>query len=276
MKNKELSIIITAYKKAELLELCINSIKKNIGNVVDYEIIVADSETEEKTSDLMKNKFPEVIFLSNKTNQGFGRLVNQGIRKSQGVYLFVINHDIIIKGSAIQDLLTFIKNNKSVGLVAPRLINFDGRVQPSAFRFYSWRTVIYRRTFLGKLPSAKKYLDKFLFKKELARGGIIEVDWVMGSAMMTSRSAIEKVGTFDEDFFMYFEDVDWCRRFWENDYKVIYNPAITVAHYHGRASGNKNAIQAVLLNKYTRIHIKSAVVYFRKYFWKKNPRKKGV
>ncbi len=273
MKNKELSIIITAYKKAELLELCIDSIKKNIGNEIDYEIIVADSETEESTSDLMKDKFADVIFLSNKENQGFGRLVNQGIEESQGEYLFVINHDIIIKGSAIQDLLTFIKNNKSVGLVAPRLINFDGRIQPSAFRFYSWKTIVYRRTFLGKLPFAKKYLDKFLFKKEIAKGGTVEVDWVMGSAMMTSRLAIEAVGTFDENFFMYFEDVDWCRRFWENNYKVVYNPAVTVAHYHGKASGNKNAVQAVLLNRYTRIHIKSAIVYFRKYFWKKNPHK---
>jgi GT2 family glycosyltransferase len=274
MENKELSIIITAYKKAELLELCINSIKENIGNEVDYEIIVADSETEESTSDLMNGKFPRVNFLANKKNQGFGRLVNQGLEKACGEYLLVINHDIIIKGLAIQKLLAFIKKNKTVGLVAPRLINFDGRIQPSAFRFYSWKTILYRRTFLGKLPSAKKYLDKFLFKKEMDKGGVVEVDWVMGSAMMVSRQAVETVGKFDENFFMYFEDVDWCRRFWENNYKVIYNPAVTVAHYHGKASGNKGAVQAVLLNKYTRIHIKSAIVYFWKYFWRKNPRTK--
>lgn len=273
MENKELSIIITAYKKAELLELCINSIKKNIGNKIDYEIIVVDSETEEDISDLMIDKFPKITFLKNKKNQGFGKLVNQGLKRARGEYLFIINHDIIIKGSAIQELLTFIKKNKTVGLVAPRLINFDGRIQPSAFRFYSWKTILYRRTFLGKLPFAKKYLDEFLFKKEMDKREVVDVDWVMGSAMMVSRRAVEIVGKFDESFFLYFEDVDWCRRFWENNYRVVYNPAVTVAHYHGKASGNKGAVRAVLLNKYTRIHIKSAIVYFWKYLWKKNPHK---
>ena len=273
MESKELSIIITAYKKAELLELCINSIKENIGSEIDYEIIVADSETEESTSDLMREKFPKVIFLKNKKNQGFGRLVNQGIDNSQGEYLFIINHDIIIKGSAIQKLLEFIKENKTVGLVSPRLINFDGRIQPSAFKFYSWQTILYRRTFLGKFAFSKRYLDKFLLKKEVSSGKIIDVDWVMGSAMMVSRKAVEVVGKFDKKFFMYFEDVDWCRRFWENNYRVVYNQTVTVAHYHGKASGNKGAVHAVLLNKYTRIHIKSAMVYFWKYLWKKNPHK---
>lgn len=271
MQNKELSIIITAYKKAELLELCINSIKKNIGNEIEYEIIVADSETEESTADLMRDKFPKIIFLDNKENKGFGKLVNQGIEKARGKYLFIINHDIIIKGTAIQKLLVFIKNNKSVGLVSPRLINFDGRTQISAFKFYSWRTIIYRRTFIGKFSFAKKYLDKFLLKEETSKERIIDVDWVMGSAMMMSKKAVDVVGGIDKHFFMYFEDVDWCRRFWESNYRVVYNPTVTVAHYHGKASGNKGAVQAVLLNKYTRIHIKSAIVYFWKYRWKKNP-----
>ena len=271
MQNKELSIIITAYKKAELLELCINSIKKNIGNEIEYEIIVADSETEESTADLMRDRFPKIIFLDNKENKGFGKLVNQGIEKARGEYLFIINHDIIIKGVAIQKLLAFIKDNKSVGLVSPRLINFDGRTQISAFKFYSWRTIIYRRTFIGKFSFAKKYLDKFLLKEETSNENIIDVDWVMGSAMMISKKAVDVVGGIDKHFFMYFEDVDWCRRFWENNYRVVYNPTVTVAHYHGKASGNKGAVQAVLLNKYTRIHIMSAIVYFWKYRWKKNP-----
>jgi len=271
MKNVELSIIITSYKKPELLELCINSIRKNIENEIDYEIIVGDSETEEGTLDLMNDKFPEIIFLANKKNVGFGKLVNQGIEKSKGRYLFIINHDIIIKGGAIQELLAFIKKNNTVGIVAPKLINFDGRIQFSAFQFYSLKTIIYRRTFLGNFSFAKKYLNKFLLKDEVASGKIIDVDWVMGSAMMMSRDAVNKVGGIDSRFFMYFEDVDWCRRFWENGYRIVYNPNVTVAHYHGKASGNQGAVQAILLNKYTRIHIKSALVYFWKYRWRKNP-----
>ncbi len=271
MSNKTLSIIITVYGKTELLKLCIDSIQRNISNNLDYEIIVASSATEESAYDLMRETFPNITFIPNKENKGFGFVANQGIEKSTGEYLFLINHDIIIKGPAIQKLLEFIKNDKTVGVVSPKLINFDGKTQPSAFKFYSWRTIIYRRTFLGKFSFAKKYLNKFLLQEKLASGKVIDVDWVMGSAIMTSREAVDKVGKFDKNFFMYFEDVDWCRRFWENNYRVVYNPAVTVAHYHGKASGNKGVIQAILLNKYTRIHIKSAIIYFWKYLWKKNP-----
>jgi GT2 family glycosyltransferase len=273
MRERELSILITAYKKPELLELCIKSIKENISDEVDYEIIVADSATEESTIDLMKNKFPKITFLPNKKNCGFGSLVNQASKVSKGEYLFIINHDIIIKSNAIQHLLTFIRENKEVGLVGPKLINFDGSIQSSAFRFYDWKTVIYRRTFLGKFSFAKEHLNKFLMKDEIEDGKIIEVDWVMGSAMMVSRKALDTVGGFDSRFFLYFEDVDWCRRFWEKGYKVIYNPTVTVAHYHGKASGNKNALKAVVLNQYTRLHIKSAIKFFLKYLGKPNPHK---
>jgi GT2 family glycosyltransferase len=271
MEKKDLSIIITSYKKAELLELCIKSIQKSIGGNINYEIIVADSETDEPTYDLMREKFSEIIFLDNKENQGFGRLVNKGLKKAMGKYLFIINHDIIIKNDAIEKLLQYIKNNNTVGLVGPRLINFDNSLQNSAFRFYKWRTILYRRTFLGKFSFAKKHLDKFLLKEELKDDKIVEVDWVMGSAMMTSAKAVSKVGLFDKRFFMYFDDVDWCWRFWEAGYKVVYNPTVTVAHYHGKASLNKNALEAIFVNKYSRIHIDSALNFFRKHFRENNP-----
>ena len=157
MEKKDLSIIITAYKKTELLELCINSIKENISDDIEYEIIVADSVTEESTYDLMRNKFPDIVFLPNSKNKGFGGLVNQGLKKATGEYFFIINHDIIIKGLAIQKLLASIKSDKMIGLVGPKLINFDGGIQASAFKFYSWRTVIYRRTFLKRFSFAKKH-----------------------------------------------------------------------------------------------------------------------
>jgi GT2 family glycosyltransferase len=95
----------------------------------------------------------------------------------------------------------------------------------------------------------------------------------MGSAMMTSRKAVEKVGLMDDNFYMYFEDVDWCRRFWENGYKVVYYPLARMFHYHGKGSASQSALKAVFLNRLTREHIKSAVKYFWKYFGKPNPHK---
>lgn len=269
-KNPKLSIIITSYRNSEVLRLCLESIEKNVKNV-EYEVIVADSSTQEDTMDLFRENFNDVNFIPNKENKGFGGLVNQGFKKAKGEFLFVINADIIVKDDAVNKLLEFIEKDKTVGIVAPKLINFDNSVQQSCFKFYSPITVVYRRTFLGKMKFAKEHLKNFLMKDQQKKGIPFGADWVMGSAMMTRREFVDKVGPYDKRYFMYFEDVDWCRRFWEKGYKVIYNPDIKVFHYHGRASASKNAFNSVLFNKYTRAHIASSIKYFLKFRTKKNP-----
>ncbi len=270
VNKPKLSIVITSYKNTELLRLCLESIQKNIKDL-EYEVIVADSSTEEKTYDLFREGFRDVIFIPNLKNKGFGGLVNQGLKKAKGEFLFIINADIIIKDSAVNKLFKFIKDDDTVGIVAPQLINFDNSVQQSCFKFYSPLTVFYRRTFLGRMKFAKKHLERFLMKKEQKLNKPFTADWVMGSAMMTKRSIVDLVGQYDRRYFMYFEDVDWCRRFWEKKYKVVYNPNIKVFHYHGRQSASKNALNSVLFNKYTRAHITSAIKYFAKFMGKKNP-----
>lgn len=270
VKKPKLSIIVTSYKNPELLRLCLESIKKNVKDL-KYEIIVADSSTEEKTYDLFRESFDDVVFIPNLENKGFGGLVNQGLEAAKGDFLFIINADIIIKDDAVNELLSYIEGDGSVGIVAPKLINFDNSVQQSCFRFYSPMTVIYRRTFLGRTRIAKNHLERFLMKKEQSTKKPFCSDWVMGSAMMTRKSYVETVGRYDGRYFMYFEDVDWCRRFWEKKYKVVYNPRIKVFHYHGRASASKGVLNSVLFNKYTRYHITSSIKYFVKFMGRKNP-----
>jgi len=163
------------------------------------------------------------------------------------------------------------KSNSDVGLCGPKLLNFNESMQPSCFRFYTPLTIIYRRTFLGRLSFAKKRLDEFLMK-DFDHKSTKEVDWLMGSALMTKRSAIQKVGLMDSRFRLYFEDVDWCRRFWEGGYKVIYYPDAKMYHYHGRGSAGKNMFKALISNRLTWIHILSGTKYFIKYAGKSLPR----
>ncbi len=170
--------------------------------------------------------------------------------------------------------MDFIKSNPDVGLVGPQLINFDNTVQPSSFRFYTLPMILYRRTFLAKFSFAKRKLDWFLMKKERQKNEPFDCDWLMGSAMLTTAEAVKKVGKMDEKYFMYFEDVDWCRRFWEKGLRVVHYPLAQVFHYHGKQSLRyKNPLWEVFFNKYTRFHIKSALRYFWKFKGKRNPRK---
>lgn len=264
-----LSIIVTSYKNPDLLKVCIDSIKSSLG-LENYEIISADSCTEEKTALMMREDYPEIIFLPFSENTGFQFLVKKAFEKSSGKYILILNGDIIVKKDSIRKLLDFLKSHPQAGLIGPKLLNFNETLQHTCYRFYSPLTVIYRRTFLGKLPFGKKHLDKFLMK-DYAHNTTREVDWLMGSALMTSREAIETVGHMDDRFRMYFEDVDWCRRFWENKLKVIYFPEAEMYHYHGKGSANKSALQSLISNRLTWLHILSGLKYFLKYFRKPLP-----
>ncbi len=268
--NPELSILITSYKNSALLKLCIKSIQRSVKGI-NYEIIVADSATQEDSYDIMRECFSDIKFLPNTANVGFGKLVNSMLKVAKGKFYFIINADIIIKNDAIETLVQFLEENDDAGIVGPKLINFDNTVQQSCFRFYSPLTVLCRRTFLGRFSFAKEHLDRFLLKHEQQTQDVIEADWIMGSAMMVSKKAAGKVGLFDERFFMYFEDVDWCRRFWEKGYRVVYLSKVKVFHYHGKASASKSTLNSIFFNRYARIHIISGIKFFLKYCGKANP-----
>ena len=218
---------------------------------------------------MMREEFPEIKFFPHEDNLGFLGLVNEGIENAKGDYFLILNDDIVIKKNSADILLDYLRNNPSAGIVGPKLLNFDGRFQFSCFRFYTPLIILYRRTFLGKFKFAQKKIDHFLYK-DRGHDKIMDVDWVMGSAMMTSRKAVEKVGLMDRAFFMYFEDVDWCRRFWENKYKVVYFPYAQMFHYHRKGSASQSLMKAAL-NSLTRSHIRSVVKYFWKYRGKPNP-----
>jgi N-acetylglucosaminyl-diphospho-decaprenol L-rhamnosyltransferase len=266
----ELSIIITSYKNPEMLKVCVDSIKKDI-TLKDYEIIISDSDTQEDTEMMMREEYPDVIFFPFKENVGFQHLVKKAFSTAKGKYILILNGDMIVEKDSIEKLLEFIKNDSEAGLVGPQLLNFNKTLQYSCCRYYTPLTIIYRRTFLGKLGFAKKHLDRFLMK-DFDHKSMREVDWLMGSALMTKREAIEKVGLMDERFKMYFEDVDWCRRFWENGYRVIYYPQSKMYHYHGRGSADKSVFRALISNRLAWTHISSAIKYFIKYFGKPLPK----
>jgi GT2 family glycosyltransferase len=261
---------VTSYKNPSVLRLCLESLRKNI-LCENFETLVLDSSTEEDTEMMMREEFPEILFFPHSKNLGFARLVNKGLRKASGDYILILNADIVIEKKSVDILLEYLKKNPRVGLVGPKLLNFDGKVQPSRFRFYTPLIILYRRTVLGKFKFAKKTTDQFLYKgKDPEKPQ--EVDWIMGSAMMASRNAVKEVGMMEENFgFMYFEDVDWCRRFWEKNFKVLYCPYARMFHYHGKGSASISPFKAIFFNKLTREHIKSGLKYFWKYRGKPNP-----
>lgn len=263
-----LSIIIAHHKNIELLKLCLKSIQDDLaGADLDYEILVVDSEAQPETESILSENFPEIKYFSFKKNIGYAKGVNCGLKNSLGRYFLILNPDIIITKNTIQKMLGHFKQHPEIGLLGPRLLGFNGKIQNSRFRFYRSRTVIYRRTFLGKTPAGKQELAHFNLSDRNPLNQIYP-DWLMGSAMLTSRKAVEKVGLMDERFFLYFEDVDWARRFWENGFKVLYFPEAVMLHYHQRSSRVGFDFLDFFLRRETRWHISSGLKYFLKHGWR--------
>ena len=250
-----------------MLDLCLKSIKENIEGM-DCEIIVVDSEAKEKTRDFIKEKYPEVKIIPFIKNLGYSKIVNAGIKESAGKYILILNADIIVLKNAIQEMMDCLEKNPKVGILGPQLLDFTDNIQESCFANPTIPAILARRTFFGKIKWGKKALNRFTIK-DWDRKSTKDVDWVQGSAMMIRKKALDEVGLWDERFFMYFEDADLCRRFWQRGLKVLYLPSARMVHYYHRSSKKFGAILDAIFNKQTRIHIISAIKYFLKYRKKK-------
>lgn len=260
--NPTLSFVILNYRTKELVrEFLTNLYRANLS--VSFETIVVDNGRDEHLEELLEQCFPRCRYIPLVRNIGCAGGNNVGMRCATGRYVIISNADITIIPRSIEKLHDYLELNQNVGMVAPRLMNPDGTIQESAYRFYRPLTPIYRRLLIGKLPFARRHLDYFLMRDH-PLDDISDVDSLMGAFLFVRRSAIDDVGFFDERFFLYFSDTDWCMRFWRKGWRVAYHPKATMIHLHKRDSARLFGLRS-LLDLYTRIHIRDGLRYFYKY-----------
>lgn len=258
-----LSVIITNHKTPELLDLCLRSVKK-AAEGLEYEVFVSDSEVASGEDEWTGKDSEEIKYFPFEKNVGYAKLVNKGLEEAKGEFILILNADIILEEDSLKKMIGFFEKEPKAGVLGPKLLNFNGSTQPSRFRFYRPSTILFRRTFWKKSPPGKKELARFLMK-DFGDNEVHEADWLLGAALMVRRQALEEVGPMDERFFLYFEDVDWCRRFKEKNWRVVYFPQALMNHYHGRQSKKSGGAADLFFNKYVWIHIFSAFKYFLKY-----------
>lgn len=264
----KVSIIIINYNSGLLTKACIQSVRKTYAGS-DYEVLVVDNDSQDDSREILTSEIENIRVKFTGKNLGLAKAVNIALKETTGEYILLLNPDIVALGGGVAELINFMDANQKVGAAAGQLINPNGTIQDSFFRFYRPATILYRRTFLGRLPWAKRHLDK-IFMRDSDYTKAQKVDWILGACMCIRRSALGHVGPMDERFFLYFEDMDWCRRFWENGWEVWYVPQARFAHYHKRESAQERGL-FVFLNPVARIHIASGIKYFLKY-----RRKNGV
>jgi GT2 family glycosyltransferase len=230
----DISIIIVNYKSRDLTLNCIRSIKAADWPGLDYEIIVIDNYSGDLVGDDLK-PFGKIRFIMNGQNTGLGAANNKGIRLAEGKYIVIMNPDVQASKTVFFGLYEFMEKNQEVGVAGPKQLYPDGTIQDSCYRWPGFLTPIYRRTPLGKIGLGKKDLDRFLYK-DYNKDNEREVDWLLGSFLFCRSSALRQVGLFDESYFLYFEDTDLCKRFWQSGWKVMFNPRVEIIHNHRRQS----------------------------------------
>ncbi|OGM00618.1 hypothetical protein A2480_00600 [Candidatus Uhrbacteria bacterium RIFOXYC2_FULL_47_19] len=260
--DMDVSIIILNYRSRGLVYQCIKTIRLYPSDC-SYEIIVVDNGSGDGIGDFLAERFPEVRFIDAKANLGFAAGNNLGIRAAKGRYILIMNPDITVRPGSIDALVRFMDKHPDVGVAGPKLLRPNGKVDESCYRFHRWLTPIFRRTPLGRLQSGRTENDRYVMA-DFDRLESRNVDWLLGAVLIVRRSALDKVGLLDEGYFMYFEDTDWCRRFWQDGYQVVYFVDSIMVHCHERLSAQVLWLFGPF-NLAARRHIRSAIYYFRKW-----------
>jgi GT2 family glycosyltransferase len=242
MKEKPvLSIVIVSWNVREDLRECLQSLLREEGSRLEsgeIEIIVVDNASTDGTAEMVNLEFPQVKLLVNSQNLGYTKANNIGINHSRGKYILLLNPDTVVHQGALQALIDCAESHPEAGIIGAKLLNPDGSVQRSARSFPDIGAGLFRNTFLGRLFPNNPFVRRYLLT-DFGYDEVREVDWVSGAAMLVRRDLIERIGSLDERFWAYCEDVDLCWRAWQAGYKVLFCPNAVITHKVGRSSDQR-------------------------------------
>ena len=258
----ELSIIIVNYNTGEYLSRCIKSIIENGYSLDKIQIIIIDNNSKDNSIKLAKQIFKKYNakfkLIENSSNIGFSKAVNIGIDLSIGKYICILNPDTYIEKKCYSSLIDYMTLNKNIGCITPKIVNSNGQLQISCKRSLpTIKNSFYKFTKLDKIFSNNEIISEYNLL-HLDEDKIAQVDVISGAFMLIKSDVIHKVGKFDEDFYLYGEDIDYCKRMKLHNFKIIYFPLAKAIHYKGK-SAESHPFAAVY-------HFHSSMIkYFKKY-----------
>lgn len=266
-----LVILIVSWNVRDLLRACLCSLQQHPTPTHEQHVIVVDNASTDGTVEMVRREFPNVHLVANTSNRGFTGGNNDGLQKIENAewriekedddansqFVLLLNPDTEVTPGALDELLTYADAHPEVGVVGPQLRYPDGSAQSSRRHFPTLATALLESTWLRPL-APRGLLDRY-HARECADDAVCEVDWVVGAAMLVRWEAIQKVGGLDEqNFFMYSEELDWCKRMVDAGWKVVYDPRAVIIHHEGKSSEQVSAQRMIYFNT-------SKVRYFAKH-----------
>lgn len=271
-----ISVILVNYNTKKLTMQAIHSIINSFNDESKYEIILVDNNSTDGSKEFFESlDIKNFKYIYNNENLGFGKANNIGFNDSRGEYIYILNNDTLLHTQNIENIVLekFRKYDK-VGVLATKVQYEDGTLQPNVQKFTSLKVILLRLLRVGQFIRNNKILLNFfiwlpikpnfikVYLDNFNKGRKEEfVDWASGCSLIFKREVYEKLGGFDENFFMYTEDEELCYRVHKIGYKILYTPDILITHLEGRSNTNKSINEFLIRTK-----LESEFYYFKKHF----------
>jgi GT2 family glycosyltransferase len=249
----EISVIIVNFNTFQLTCECVRSIRaKTVG--CTYEIIVVDNASSESKTEALPQVLPDIIYVRNETNLGFAKANNVGLKIAKGKYILLLNSDTELSDNALLTAKQYLEENSAVGVTTVRLVYPDGRVQHNCHRFPSVRYKAFEFFRLQKLfpkEGGRSLLGSFFSYDQ-----VIHPDWVWGTFFMFPRKIVDQLpgGKLNDDYFLYVEDMEWCKEIRELGYEITFLPTATIIHFLGKSGADRNQHMTENMKRFMRKH----------------------
>lgn len=259
MSHTPLDVLVVNYNTEKLLQPMFDALRQpNSAEPTRY--LVVDNASADKSLERLESVCPEALLLANEKNVGFGRANNQLVEHLQGKYALLINTDAFVASDTLNKTLDYMETHPDCGVLGVRLVGREGDLQPSCRYFPTPLNVFLSRTGLERFFPVVKRVDDM----EWDHASIRECDWVPGCYYLIRREVIDQVGLFDPRYFLYYEEVDHCKRVKQAGWKVVFYPDTTVVHIGGESAKTVVELNAVS-RQIPKMQIESELLYFRKH-----------
>jgi len=251
----DLTVSLISHNNKKDLELLLPSLFLALSGI-NAEVLLIDNCSDDSTVDFIRHNYPEIFLRKNKSKLGYGANHNQNLAIAKGRYALLMNSDMILTPESLPLLLKFMDNNSDIGIVTPKILNEDGTLQYLNKRYPTLLDLFLRRFLPAKFKHLFKKRLEYYEMRDVGYDSILDVPFVSGAFMFSKTDVIKAINGFDERFFMYFEDIDLCRRV-QKTHGTVYYPDAVVTHRWDRAA-HKSL-------KWTVVFINSAFHYFNKW-----------
>lgn len=264
LTSQKTSVIIVSFNTREILRSCLTCLFSVTQNL-NIEVIVVDNNSRDESAKMVEQDFPVVKLIHSGVNLGFAAANNLGFKEACGEFILLLNPDALLAPDALHKAMAHMLADPSIGMGGARLLDMAGRMQPSARRYPSLlNEMLVLSGLAARFPQSRFFgrFDRTWDDSDQA----VRVDWVPGAFALIRTSALEAVGPFDERFFLYYEEVDLCRRLNQAGWSIWYWPDVVVKHWGGESSKTVEHVEfSSSGSQLTLWRMRSALLYYRKH-----------